>query len=93
MGGVIGSGLRTRNYTNRRMAWVKVLNRLVAVRQLLDKLVTYLSTVISERDYVPKCQDDSLAGQPIARDGLSMGCPAMPFGSRVRELERKFMSA
>ena len=39
-----------------------------------------------------KYQDDSLAGQPITRDGLSMGCPAMPFGSRIRELERKFMS-
>ena len=67
------------------MAWVKVLDRLVAVRQLLGKL----PTVISERDYVPKYQGDSLAGQPIARDGLSMGCPAMPFGNWVRELERK----
>ena len=42
---------------------------------------------------MPKYQDDSLAGQRIARDGLSMDCPAMPFGNRVRELERKFMSA
>ena len=41
---------------------------------------------------MPKYQDDSLVGQPIAQDGLSMGCPAMPFGSLVRELERKFMS-
>ena len=41
---------------------------------------------------MPKYQDDSLVGQPIPCDGLSMGCPAMPFGSRVRVLERKFMS-
>ncbi len=36
---------------------------------------------------MPKYQDDSLVGQPIARDGLSR----YAFGSRVRELECKFI--